>query len=172
MVSVMVMTPIHMNHGGASISVIGFVISIHVLGMYALSPVVGMAADRIGPVVVIVAGLAVLLAAVTVSGTSQEGHSAGLTMGLFLLGLGWSMVTVAGSVLLTEVLTVSARPAAQGASDLLMGLSAAGGGALAGVVVGVVGYGALNVGAGMLLVIPAALVAVPACRRHSNISSE
>ena len=48
MVSVMVMTPIHMDHGGASLEIIGLVISGHVLGMFAFSPLVGMLTDRIG----------------------------------------------------------------------------------------------------------------------------
>lgn len=171
MVSVMVMTPIHMNHGGASISIIGFVISIHVVGMYAFSPVVGWIADRIGPVATILVGLVVLLVAVVLSGTSNEGHSAALTVGLLLLGVGWSLMTISGSVLVTDVVPLSDRPAVQGASDLLMGLAAAGGGAVAGLVVGGLGYGALNVGAGALLVIPAALAAVPACRAYSNSRS-
>ena len=44
----MVMTPIHMDHGGASLEVIGLVISGHILGMFAFSPLVGMLADRVG----------------------------------------------------------------------------------------------------------------------------
>src|SRR5205814_2352630 len=48
MVGVMVMTPVHMGHGGATLRVIGLVISVHVLGMYAFSPVVGVLADRYG----------------------------------------------------------------------------------------------------------------------------
>ncbi len=47
MVGLMVMTPIHMNHGGASLEVIGLVISLHILGMYGASPLIGMAVDRI-----------------------------------------------------------------------------------------------------------------------------
>ena len=33
MVSVMVMTPVHMEHGEVSLRIIGFVISVHILGM-------------------------------------------------------------------------------------------------------------------------------------------
>jgi hypothetical protein len=40
----------------------------------------------------------------------------------------------------------------QGSSDLLMGLAAAGGGAVAGLVVGRLGYGVLNAGASVLAV--------------------
>ena len=48
MIGVMVMTPLHMEHGGAELEVIGVVISVHVLGMFAFSPLVGMLADRLG----------------------------------------------------------------------------------------------------------------------------
>ena len=56
MVSVMVMTPIHMQHGHAELEVIGFVISVHILGMFALSPLVGAAVDRWGPAPVAMTG--------------------------------------------------------------------------------------------------------------------
>ena len=48
MVSVMVMTPLHMSHGDAGLEVIGLVISIHVFGMFAFSPLTGLAVDRFG----------------------------------------------------------------------------------------------------------------------------
>ncbi|WP_116948374.1 MFS transporter [Jiangella endophytica] len=171
MVTVMVMTPVHMTHGGASISVIGFVISVHVAGMFALSPVMGWLADRVGRVPVILGGVVVLLASVALAGTAHEGHSPGLTAGLFLLGLGWSACMVAGSTLLTDAVDAADRPAVQGSSDLLMGLAAAGGGALAGVVVGSFGYGVLNAAAAVLLAAPVVAMLIPACRSLSNTRS-
>ena len=48
MISVMTLTPVHMHHGGAQLRLVGLVFSVHVAGMYALSPVVGWAADRFG----------------------------------------------------------------------------------------------------------------------------
>ncbi len=152
MVSVMVMTPIHMDDGRASLAIIGFVISVHVAGMYAFSPVMGWLADRLGRVVMISAGGGMLLAAVALAGTAPEGHSAGLTAGLFLLGLGWSACLVAGSTLLSESVALDERPVVQGTSDLLMGLAAAGGGAAAGFVVSNLGYGVLNTGAAGIVV--------------------
>ncbi|WP_199521718.1 MFS transporter [Jiangella anatolica] len=171
MVTVMVMTPVHMTHGGASISVIGFVISVHVAGMFAFSPVMGWLSDNVGRIPVILGGVLILLVSVALSGTAHEGHSPGLTAGLFLLGLGWSACMVAGSTLLTDAVGVAERPAVQGASDLLMGLAAAGGGALAGLVVGSYGYGVLNAGAAVLLVAPVAAMLIPACRSLSNTRS-
>ena len=135
MVSLMVMTPLHMSHGNAALTVIGFVISVHVLGMFALSPVTGWAVDRFGGRAVAVTGSAVLATATVLAAASPMGESTTLVLGLFLLGLGWSCTLVSGSTLLTSGLPAAERPGAQGAADLLMGLAAGGGGAVAGVVV-------------------------------------
>jgi len=171
MVSVMVMTPIHMDHGHASLEIIGFVLSVHIAGMFAFSPVMGWLADQVGRIPVVAGGGVALLAAVTLSGTSTEGHSAGLTAGLFLLGLGWSACLVAGSTLLTEAVPIEDRPAAQGSSDLLMGLAAAAGGAVAGVVVGTLGYGLLNAGAALLVVVLLLATANPAARSARSMAA-
>ncbi len=42
MSAVMSMTPVHLKHGDADLRIIGFVISGHIAGMYAASPLVGM----------------------------------------------------------------------------------------------------------------------------------
>jgi MFS family permease len=161
MIAVMVMTPLHMRHGGAAISVIGFVISVHIVGMYFFSPVAGWGADRIGPRRMLVIGAGVLLASLLLAGTSPEGNSPRITVGLFLLGLGWSFCTVAGSALVTESTPIEVRPQVQGAADLTMNLSAAAAGLLAGVVVGSLGYAALNVFAALFVlgVLAAAVLA-------------
>ena len=140
MVSVMVMTPLHMHHGGAELRLIGLVISVHVFGMFAFSPLMGWLVDRVGGRLVVIGGAATLLAASLVSSRAPEGWSDGLVVGLFLLGLGWSATLVAGSTLLTAAVAQNERPGVQGASDLVMGLCAGLGGALSGVVVGVWGY--------------------------------
>jgi len=141
MVSVMVMTPIHMKHVDVSLRIIGFVISVHVLGMYAFSPIVGSFSDRLGRIRVIQIGLAILLASTIVAGTAQADNAVQLGIGLFLLGLGWSCTLIAGSAFLSESVSIEMRPASQGASDLVMNLSGAGGGALAGVIIGTLNYG-------------------------------
>jgi MFS family permease len=153
MVSVMVMTPLHMHHGGAELDIIGFVISVHILGMFAFSPLVGWMSDRFGRSPVLVLGGLTLIAAVLLAGTTDAGPSSQLTVGLFLLGLGWSFALIGSSALLVDVVPLRDRPSAQGFSDLLMGLAAAGGGAVAGVVVDVWGYDALNAGAGVLALV-------------------
>jgi MFS family permease len=152
MVGVMVMTPVHMGHGGSSLRVIGLVVSVHILGMYAFAPAVGALSDRYGRRPVIGLGAVLQVAATLVAATAGLG-ALPLGVGLFLLGVGWSCGLVAGSTLLTESVPVPARPGVQGAADLVMGLSASAGGLVAGAIVGSVGYAALNV--------VAALVAVP-----------
>jgi MFS family permease len=158
MVSVMVMTPLQMHHGGAELRVIGFVISVHVLGMYAFSPLVGFAVDRYGARSMALVGSGVLIAATLAASRAPTGWSWGLTAALFLLGVGWSFTLVSGSTLIAGSVPVDERAGVQGASDLAMGLAAGGGGALAGVVVGQLGYDVLGLGAAVL----AATIAVVA----------
>lgn len=172
MIAVMVMTPLHMEHGGAELHVIGYVISLHVLGMFAFSPLVGIAADRLGRGPVLGAGGVVLLLSLLLSGFSPEGSSVRIFAGLFLLGLGWSLATVAASTLLTEHAPLAARTDVQGAADLIMGLTAAAAGALAGLIVGSGGYGWLNGFAALLAtgVVVAAVAAVRLLPRPETVA--
>ncbi len=151
MIAVMVMTPLHMHHGGAALEIIGVVISLHVLGMFAFAPLVGWATDRFGRPSVLSAGAVVLLVSLVLSGTAPPGASYRIATGLFLLGLGWSLCTIAASTLLSESAPLAVRTDVQGAADLVMGLTAALAGALAGVVVGTLGYGALALFAAFLV---------------------
>lgn len=141
MVSVMVMTPVHMKHVDVSLTIIGFVLSVHVAGMYSLSPIIGRASDRFGRIRVIQVGVVILLASTIISGTAAADNSTQLGIGLFLLGLGWSCTLIAGSTLLTESISDDIRPNAQGATDLVMNLSGAGGGAIAGIIIATMSYG-------------------------------
>ncbi len=156
MVGVMVMTPVHLSHADVSITVIGLVISVHILGMYALSPVVGWASDRAGRHVVLVTGATVLLAAAALAGLAPPERPVAVGTGLFLLGLGWSCCLVAGSALLSESVPASSRQDAQGLSDLSMNVCGALAGAAAGGVVAVLSYGWLALLAG-IIVLPLAL---------------
>lgn len=165
MVSVMVMTPIHMDHGHASLEVIGLVISVHILGMYAFAPLVGMAVDRWGCPGVLAAGGLVLLVSLVLAGLSPAGASWALGAGLFLLGVGWSMGNVASSTLVTSATTPTSRPLVQGVTDLLTGITAAVGGAVAGFVVGGPGFAALTLFAGLLAF--GVVAASVAARRHT-----
>ena len=143
MVSIMVMTPVHMSHVHVSLKIIGLVISVHVLGMYAFAPLIGTLSDRLGRVKVIQIGFLILLAAAIISGLSPAMSTIPLGVGLFLLGLGWSCTLIAGSTYLSESVATEMKPASQGASDLVMNLMGALGGALSGVIIGIFSYGLL-----------------------------
>ncbi len=143
MVSIMVMTPVHMAHFDVTLRIIGFVISVHVLGMYAFSPIVGALSDKIGRVKTIQIGVAILIASALISGLANHHDSFTLGIGLFLLGLGWSFTLIAGSTLLSETVSIEMRPSTQGASDLVMNLMGAGGAAIGGVIIGLFSYAAL-----------------------------
>jgi MFS family permease len=143
MVGVMSMTPVHIGDGGlhhdAVLRIVGIVLSLHIAGMYAFSPIAGWLTDRLGRRPVILLGVGLLLAACAV--TALAGHHTGqLSFGLFLLGLGWSGTMVAGSTLLSESVDVAVRPAAQGLNDVVMGLGGASAAALSGPVVQLWGY--------------------------------
>ncbi|UBU10635.1 MFS transporter [Nonomuraea gerenzanensis] len=150
MVSVMSMTPVKLHHDGSNLDVIGIVISLHIAGMYVLSPVVGWLADKAGKVPVLVLGSALLLAAAALAGTA--GHRVWqVTAALVLLGLGWSCGLVAGSALVTESVPIERRPAVQGLSDLLMNVCGATGTIVAGAIVGLLGYGMLGLVVGVMV---------------------
>jgi MFS family permease len=161
MVGVMVMTPVHMGHAGgpagATLRLIGLVISVHVAGMYLFSPVVGLLADRLGRTATVGAGGALLLVAAAVAGTAPPGAALQLGVGLFLLGLGWSCGLVAGSTLVTESVAAAVRPAAQGGTDLLMGLGAALAGVVGGPLLAAGGFGLVSA-VSAVLVLPLAAV--------------
>ncbi|WP_439031382.1 MFS transporter [Gordonia terrae] len=163
MVGVMALTPVHMHHGGASVTVVGLSISAHIAGMYALAPVMGLLADRVGRTPVILAGQATLVVS-CVAGFVFAGSQAGLVVALVLLGIGWSASTVAASTLLTDSVDVAHRAPAQGVSDTAMSLAGAAAGALAGVVVGAFGYSVLVLGSAVIAVVTAVYVVADGAR--------
>jgi MFS family permease len=99
-----------------------------------------MAADRFGRVAVLTTGGAVLLASLVLCARAPEGSSPEIFVGLFLLGLGWSLATVAASTMVAELAPLGSVTHVQGAADMVMGLAAAAGSALSGVIVGEYGF--------------------------------
>ena len=160
MAAVMSMTPLHLQlltegplagvpagHAHAAstdvLVLIGFTISLHIAGMYALSPVMGWLTDRAGRLPVILLGHGLILLSVLVAGF---GHAAPVlvTVGLVLLGLGWSAATIAGSTLLAESVADDDRVLVQGVADTLMGVAGAVGAGFSGLVMSGLGYLGLN----------------------------
>jgi len=171
MVSVMAMTPVHLLHHGADLSIIGLTLSLHIAGMFALSPVFGFLSDKLGRVPTILVGQGLLVAALLTASFGQESTTA-VTVGLVLLGLGWSASTVAGSALLTEASSEKMRTRRQGFSDFVMSIVAACGAILAGVVLGGIGYGGLALTVGIAVVAVSALSPLALRRARTEAAAD
>lgn len=163
MVALMSMAPVHLREHGATLTVVGLTISLHVAGMYALSPVFGWLADRLGRVPVVLLGQAMLFAALLLFWLAADSGAA-MVAGLILLGLGWSASVVAGSALIAEAVSATDRAALQGFSDLSMNAAGALGGASAGLVLSAVGYSGLGLAA---MILAATIVVWTAIRSAS-----
>lgn len=131
MVGVMSMAPLELVAHGHDLRAVGGLVSLHLLGMFALSPAIGWLADRIGATRTSGIGLGLLLASfvpqivILAPGTVLSAAS------LVLLGLGWSVCVLSSSALLAGIDSGPARVPLQGASDALMNYAAAGAGLVA-----------------------------------------
>ena len=162
MVAVMTMTPLQLRDHGHGLDVVGWVLSAHLFGMFALAPLSGRIADRWGPRVTINAGLGVLAVSAATALAAPTAHTSGLPVALFLLGYGWNLVFVGGSSQLSRDLAPATRSRVQGTVDAVVwsasALAALGSGQLfAGG-----GYVLVAVVGGVLALLPLAL---PAPRR-------
>lgn len=152
MVMVMSMTALHMRSLDHGWNIVGLVISGHVAGMFALSPLTGWASDRFGRTRLIVGGGVIILIATLLAASRPTDHAM-LGIALFLLGLGWNCGYVASSALLTDAVEVLERPATQGFADFMTGLVSAGASFAAELVYSGLGYASLSVlGAGLILI--------------------
>ncbi|MDD9207376.1 MFS transporter [Georgenia sp. 10Sc9-8] len=153
MVTVMVMTPLHMQHNGMSLQVVGVVISLHIVGMYALSPVFGWAADRYGAVPTAAFGVGALLAAVVLGFLAAMTGGGGVmtAVALLVLGVGWSAATISASALIAGTAEDAVRVPLQGATDAGMNYAGALAAALAGPLLAVGGFELINAAAALIL---------------------
>ncbi len=165
MVTVMSLTPVHMVNHGHSLTLVGFTISLHTLGMFGFSPIPGWLSDRWGTAPTMMIGWGLNLAALVCGVVGAESVTA-VMVGLFLLGLGWSFVMVAGSALLNASAAPQWRRPVQGAVDSVTQLGAALGAGVAGLLLAWLGFPGLNAAA-MALLLPVAALALLA-RRHSG----
>lgn len=161
MVAVMSMTTVHMEGMGFSLVIVGFTISLHVAGMWAFSPIFGWLADKLSHLrVVILAQLVFVISLLFTAFGSMDRVS--LSLGLLLLGLGWSAATVAGSALLATSLATDEKANVQGLSDSLQSLAGAIGGGASGVILAAVGYPGLSLAA----LIPVSIISLYSLRQY------
>jgi MFS family permease len=159
MVSLMLMTPVQLDHHGHGLHVVGFILSAHMIGMFALAPLSGRIADKLGGPATVGAGVAVLLAAAAVAALLPTSHDLGLPIALFLLGYGWNLAFVGGSSVLSRDLPEDTRIQLQGLIDAIIWGSSAIASLSAGPLFGVGGYPLLALLAGLIAMVPLALLA-------------
>lgn len=155
MIAVMAMTPVHLKlHGHEGVS--QYVVSTHIAGMYAFSPLVGRYCDRRGRLPAILIGSVILMSATILAAASGDVELL-LFPSLWALGLGWNFGLIGGSSLLVDSVRVEDRVSVQGAADLVMSLGGGLAGFSSGFIRSAVGYHMLanfaTIVAGVLLVV-------------------
>ncbi|MEZ5409309.1 MAG: MFS transporter [Acidimicrobiales bacterium] len=154
MVGVMAMTPVHLKlHGHEGVS--QYVVSLHIAGMYAFSPLVGRISDTRGRLYTIMIGAVAIIGSCALAALSGDVEQL-LFPSLWGLGLGWNFGLIGGSSLLSESVPAEHRVAVQGSADLMMSLCGGLAGFTSGFIRRAVGYHLLAtlamVAAGGLLV--------------------
>lgn len=141
MVAVMTAVPLEMHMHGHGLVAVGVTLSVHTLGMFALSPLTGRLCDRFGAYPVIVGGLLLLIVSAGLAATAIR------PLGLFLLGYAWNLCFVGGSARLARDLPESERPHIEGAVDAAVWSVAAAAALLSTVIMSAGGYVALTAAA-------------------------
>jgi len=158
MVSVMGVTPVALEHHHASSTVVSGVISLHIVGMFGLVLVVGQLVDRVGRHRALVGGLLVMAVSSVLLAWVVE--IAGISLSLFLLGLGWNISYVAAVTELADRALPSERGRLIGLTDQLSSFTAAALVLLGGVLYSELGVEALALAATAFVVLPAAWILV------------
>ena len=112
----MTATPIAMGLCGHPFGDAAFVISSHVIAMFAPSLVAGSLIKRFGVLNIILTGAVLNVACVAVALTGID--VAHFWISLVLLGVGWNFMYIGGTTLLTETYRPEEKAKAQGANDM------------------------------------------------------
>ena len=112
----MTATPIAMGLCGHPFGDAAFVISSHVIAMFAPSLVAGSLIKRFGVLNIILVGAVLNVACVAVALTGIDVPH--FWVSLVLLGVGWNFMYIGGTTLLTETYRPEEKAKAQGANDM------------------------------------------------------
>jgi MFS family permease len=167
MVAVMTMTPLHLQLHGQGLHVVGVVLSAHMLGMFALAPLSGRLADRVGGRTTINLGIGALLAAALLAAYAPVGDDPSLPIALFLLGYGWNLCFVGGSSTLSRELAPAVQAQTQGVVDALVWSTSALASLFAGALLASGGYGLVAAVAGAVALVPVGFILATGARSGS-----
>jgi MFS family permease len=151
MVGVMAITSVELGDHGWADWQVQLLMAAHFVGMFALAYPVGLLADRIGRRRTSLLGLAAC--GVGAFGTALTGASPLITPFFFLIGLGWAGCFVAGTSILADITSARERGVLTASNDLIVAMCAALASISAGVLLSGLGYWAVGVVFGTLLVI-------------------
>ena len=144
------------------------VISLHIVGMYALVLVIGAVVDRMGRHRTLIGGLAVMAVSTTMLAFVES--IAWTSVSLFVLGLGWNLSYIAATAELVTHATPVERGKLVGATDLAAGLLGASLALLGGAAYTEWGAVAIAVGGTAAVVLPA--LAIVRTRRPPAVVPE
>jgi hypothetical protein len=150
MVAVMAITPVHLTSHHHGLELVGLVVSIHVLCMFAPSPLTGWLTDRLGSTRVVSLGGALLIASGLTGALLDASSGPAMVLTLGLLGLGWNAGVVGGSTMLTTSVPAPLRPRTEAIGEIAMGAAAAASAPLAGVVTAQGGFTSLSLAGAFL----------------------
>jgi hypothetical protein len=156
MVAVMAVIPVHLAMHGHQLELIGLIVSVHVLAMFAPSAVTGTLADRIGGYAVGAFGIGILAFGALAVWSASSSRPETMMVAVALLGLGWNLGIVGASSLLAVVPT-TVRAASEGLGETAQGVSAWAGALMASFGIGLAGMPAVSLGCALA---GAALLAV------------
>lgn len=145
MVAIMAVAPLEMTHHGHDLGFVGLAVSLHVMSMFAPSPVTGWVADRAGSASVAGGGAVLLVVAGLVGMSIDPASGWEAVVFLVVVGLGWNCGVVGGSSLLVATVPAEARHLSEGAGEVSMGLAAAAGASAAGPIIALGGFVALGI---------------------------
>jgi MFS family permease len=116
---VMVLTSLVLSHHGHTLIAIAISHMFHSVGMFAFTIPLGKLADRHGRVAVMLPGVAVSLVGAALTGFTSAWIT--ITLGTFLVGLGWAGANVASTALIADSVRTEERGRAIGLSDSFAG---------------------------------------------------
>ncbi|MGH2675679.1 MAG: MFS transporter [Actinomycetota bacterium] len=157
MVTFMSVVPVVLHSHGSGELIVSLVVSLHLAGMFAFSSVVGAALDRWGRRPGLLVGIALTAAGVLLA--LPEGSTALPSVGLLMIGVGWSFSYIGSTAVISDLAGPTERAGALGLTDLVAALAAATGVLSGAALLQATGLLALGIAALVLLVIPIALLA-------------
>ncbi len=158
MIAVMTMAPLHMEHLGSGLTVIGVVVSVHIAGMFLPSSASAWLTARIGGIrASVIASLLLAIACIWAASTHDV---LGMAGAMLLLGAGWNLALLSGSALIIQVLPEHVRPRREGLGDASMGLAAAAGGIASGALMQATSYATLAASAAAVTIVTCAILII------------